>query len=97
VERLGLNTRGGEFSCSLRSGGLGVRVSARPDILVQCVLCARGLEDVQDPMLIQWGVGASKRHTVTSENPYWLQSIAKSASSLQIAFIFSGPTAKALV
>jgi hypothetical protein len=30
--RLGLNNRGGDFSCSSRSGGSGVRVSARPDI-----------------------------------------------------------------
>jgi hypothetical protein len=32
VVRLGLNNRGGDFSCSSRSGGSGVRVSARPDI-----------------------------------------------------------------
>jgi hypothetical protein len=30
--RFGLANRGGEFSCSSRSGGSGVRVSARPDI-----------------------------------------------------------------
>jgi hypothetical protein len=33
--RFGLANRGGEFSCSSRSGGSGVRVSARPDILLQ--------------------------------------------------------------
>ena len=32
MERLGLSNRGGEFSCSSRSGGSGVRVSARPVI-----------------------------------------------------------------
>jgi hypothetical protein len=32
VMRFGLANRGGEFSCSSRSGGSGVRVSARPDI-----------------------------------------------------------------
>jgi hypothetical protein len=30
VLRFGLNNRGGEFSCSSRSGGSGVRVAARP-------------------------------------------------------------------
>jgi hypothetical protein len=32
VVRLGLNNGGGDFSCSSRSGGSGVRVSACPDI-----------------------------------------------------------------
>jgi hypothetical protein len=32
VMRFGLANRGGELSCSSRSGGSGVRVSARPDI-----------------------------------------------------------------
>lgn len=54
MERLGLNNRGGEFACSLRSGGSGVRVSARPDIFARVSIQSESCPDtVILPLILQ--------------------------------------------
>jgi hypothetical protein len=50
VVRFGLANRGGEFSCSSRSGGSGVRVSARPDIFASEFRHRLASNEIENPV-----------------------------------------------
>jgi hypothetical protein len=100
--RLGLDNRGGESSCSSRSGGSGVRVSARPAIFVPS-RCSR--YDRSIPKLGRTVVQRSAVARFRSDPPtvgvetrfpfpgrrYGVQSISKTVYPLETLTLFLGP------